>query len=512
MTSGRTPPHWSREGVVPADLPAAAHAYIAALPKGQLMAFPLVRLDTLGIPVWVVALFTDEPALRGIMPYGVGYGETDAQAVLGALGEIAEMVFPALGSRNRRRVRGSWQSLSANLGGRAVADPLTLCLPAGSPVGRETMLDWVEAVRASDGETVLVPIDVAACSRRELAGGYEPFTTLISNGLGAGPDLAWATSHGLFELLQRDGNGLVFRALDQGAVLDLGDDTPPEARKMLAAFAQAGIHILPKFASDEFGFCNLYCVGHEADFSSAPTPIMLTACGEACHPDRTAAFRKAMTELAASRARKAFAHGPEALAGRVAPASYVKRFMARSGGNAKAGETRALAAMLDWSGKSASELGEWLAPTLFRTASVKPFADLPTAPDLDAGARLALAQTRLADAGLETLYVDMSPPDRGIAVVKVIVPGLEVETMSYGRIGERNTAKLLSRDHPLICRDPVSETRQPVRLTPAALDRFGFQPLFDYALARDIVGPLYPLYREPEAHHAAAARSVGAAA
>ena len=59
------------------------------------------------------------------------------------------------------------------------------------------------------------------------------------------------------------------------------------------------------------------------------------------------------------------------------------------------------------------------------------------------------------------LYVDCSPRDGAVGVVKVIVPGLEVETMSYYRIGERNTRKLLERDSPLIRFGEPSETRAP---------------------------------------------------
>ena len=76
--------------------------------------------------------------------------------------------------------------------------------------------------------------------------------------------------------------------------------------------------------------------------------------------------------------------------------------------------------------------------------------------------------------------------------------------MSYHRIGERNARKLLERDHPLIRFGEETGTLRPVRLTPEALDRFGGRrPLLDTALVDSIVGPLYPLYREPEAHHAA---------
>lgn len=106
-------------------------------------------------------------------------------------------------------------------------------------------------------------------------------------------------------------------------------------------------------------------------------------------------------------------------------------------------------------------------------------------------------------AGFDILYVDMSPADRPVTVVKVIVPGMEVETMSYYRIGARNTEKLLALDSPLIQfgREERAALRR-IRLSPADAERLD-HPMFDTAAADRLVGPLYPLYREPEAHHVA---------
>lgn len=495
---------------LPPNLGPAARAYLDAFPAGEVVAFPLTPLDRVGLPVWVVALFPDTPALDGIMPYGVGYGATDEEAVLGALGEIAEMVWPTLTLGGRAKICGSYAELTMSLGERAVADPLTLCLPAGSPVDRDTVLEWVEARRWRDGSTVLVPIDLAAYSARELSPGYVPFTTIISNGMGAGADLDWAIGHGLCEILQRDGNGLLFRALDQGLVIDLPDEVAPSTQAMLDRFAAAGIMLLPKFATDQFGMPNLYCVGVDAGGREPASPIMTTACGEACHPDRTRALEKAVAEFAASRVRKAFAHGDRALAASVAPVGYVERFMARAGGAAKSTDSRAFRAMRDWIGRDAGELRGWMEGSVLSVRGHKDFSTLPTSDAPSGRARGAIARDRVEAAGFDILYVDMSPADGAVSVVKVIVPGMEVETMSYYRIGERNTAKLIERDSPLIRFGEASETLRPVRLTNKARARFGGQPLFDTALADRIVGPLYPLYREPEAHHVAWAKSQGA--
>jgi ribosomal protein S12 methylthiotransferase accessory factor len=160
--------------------------------------------------------------------------------------------------------------------------------------------------------------------------------------------------------------------------------------------------------------------------------------------------------------------------------------------------------MRHWTDVDAATLRAWLADTMLAERSRSAFADLPRADVPDARARGQLAKEAVEAAGFDILYVDMSPADASVAVVKVIVPGMEVETMSYYRIGERNVAKLVALDSPLVSfGGEESATRRPVRLTDEAMTRLGGQPFFDTALADEIVGPLYPLYREPEAHHVA---------
>jgi len=496
---------------LPADLPPAARQYLESFPAGDVVSFPLTALDTSGVPVWVVALFPEDAGLDGIMPYGVGYGLTDADAVLGGLGEIAEMVYPTLSLGARAKTRGSYAELARSLGERSVADPLTLCLPAGSPVGRDTVLEWVEAKRWADGTTVLVPIDLAAYSSKELSPGYRPFTTIISNGMGAGPDLDWAVGHGLCEILQRDGNGLLFRALDRGVTLDLPADPPAQVADLMARFAAGGIRAIPKFATDEFGLANVYCVGRDAAEPAAP--IMATACGEAAHPDAAAAVAKAVAEYGASRARKAFAHGPRVLADQVAPPGYVDRFMAQAGGAAKSSDPRAFAEMRRWTRTDAATLRDWMAGNVLAERSSKPFADLPRADVPDGRARGALTRAAVERAGFDILYVDMSPAGGDLACAKVIVPRMEVETMSYHRVGERNARRLLDMNSPLIARSggEGSDRRLPVRLTEEATERLGGPVWFDADAADAAIGPLYPLYREPEAHHVAHADAQGAA-
>ncbi|WP_245442588.1 YcaO-like family protein [Methylobacterium terrae] len=487
---------------LPERLPDAVRAYLDVLPPGRIVGFPLAPLDRTGVPCWFVSLFLDDPYFVGAMPSGIGYGATDDEAIIGSVAEIAENLMPSLALIPRKKERASYHDLVRVFGAGSVADPLTLGLPAGSPVNRDTVLEWTGTVRARTGETVLMPLDLAATDYFELSPGYEPFTNLITNGLGAGPDVEFALGHGLLELLQRDGNGLLFRALDQGVMLDVSEGLGPETRGMLDRLEALGIRAMPKFATDQFGFTNVYCVGYDVDASRTPAPIALSACGEACDPDRERALRKAILEFQAARVRKTFGHGPLELARSITPPGYVDAFIEKALPSLDLEEGRALAAMLDWIGEPAETLRGFLTETVYSERGTKRFTDLPTQAAPTGQDRARIARERLEGQGFDVLYVDASPPGGGVGIVKAIVPGLEVETMSYYRIGERNTRKLIERDHPLIRFGQESESLRPVCLTPEALERFGGQPLFDVALADEIVGPLYPLYREPESHHA----------
>ncbi len=486
---------------LPPDIPEAARAYVDSMPGGRVELFSLTDLDRTGVSCWnAIFLNADGSRWHGVTPHGVGYGVDDASAIIGTTGELAEAVHSATEIQRCPRRTGSTAALKAELGSRAVQDPLTLCLPAGSDVTADTTLEWVPAHRWPGGETVWLPIDIAACSVGDLTPGYVPFTTPITNGLGAGPTLDFAIGHGICELLQRDGNGTGFRAMDRGITLDLGDGlADPRTRVLLDRLSALGIEVIPKFATTEFGTANVYCVGAERDGVPAAYPIMVTAAGEAASLDREHALRKAVFEFAAARMRKVFSHAPLADIARVAPPGYLDRFRAY---HSLAGEeSRALQEMVRWLGMDQPTLKGLLAGTVLSRQSTQRFDTLPTwdGPLSGTGLVQELAQ-RFATQGMEILYFDWSPPHApGVHVVKAVVPGLEVETMSYHRIGERGVRKLLERGSPLAGMGDPPPGAAPVRLPASA----NLGPCWlDITEVDRIVGSLYPLYREPEVHSA----------
>lgn len=491
--------------VLPPHLPDAAIAYIESMPEGRVELFPLSPLDRTGVSCWnAIFLNADGTRWHGVVPHGVGYGVDDDGAIIGTTGELAEAVHSATAIWRLPRRVATYDALAAELGARSVADPVSLVLPAGSPVEGRTTLEWVAAYRWPGGETVWVPMDVAACSVGDLQPGYHPYTTPITNGLGAGPTLEFAIGHGLGELLQRDGNATLFRAMDRGVALDFAADEPHDARtrSLLDRMDALGIDAIPKFATDEFGVANVYCVGAERDGVDAAYPIMVTAAGEAASLDREHALRKALFEFAAARVRKVFSHARLDDIAAVAPPGYLDRFRRfhTLGGE----ESRSLRAMVDWLRLDQPAMKAMLADTVLSRRSTKRFSELPTWSGPLSGAGLVEELARRFSAyGMDILYLDLSPPGAaGVHVVKTVVPGLEVETMSYHRIGERGVRKLLERNSPLVGMGEPPPGAARVRMSADAETLLDGPAWLDIAEVDRIVGTLYPLYREPEVHSA----------
>jgi YcaO-like protein with predicted kinase domain len=450
---------------------AAVESYRRALAGGELLLFPITALDRTGVPVWSATRLGPDGAVAN----GIGYGATDVEAQRSALGEAAEAAAAAAALRRLPRVRGTF----AGLADRGAVDPVAQCLEAGSDYDARRELAWVPARRWRTGEPVLLPEEAVATSPAQLTRD-PPLFTPITNGMGAGDRVERAVLHGLLELVQRDGNSVSQRALDTGVAVT-GAGGP----------VLDGIDVIVKACEAEEGIANVIAVGAERDPGAVPFPLCVTGGGEAAHPDRGRAVRKAVLELCASRARKAFVFGPEALVARVAPERYLR--WARTVDAARE-EPRALAATRAWLRLDARALIGRIADPVLRIRATVPLAALPHDPGPDDPAAL-LPRVLERLEGLDVLWVDLSPPGGEIRVAKVIVPGLEVETASYGRIGERNLRRLLARDSPLVGHGApppgALAVHRPAGARPAWLHRERLDAL---------VGELYALYREPARH------------
>lgn len=472
----------------------AVERYLASFPP-QVVEFPVVGLDVLDVPLHSAALPTSPRHPGGS---GLGYGATGEEARVGALGEMAEMALSVRAHEQVERVEASYAELVGKQGSGRVQDPRTLCLEAGSHYDDDRVVQWLPMTRLRDGETVLVPAELVASAPQDLPGDPPPegwLTTVITNGQGAAFDPAQAVTHALLEVLQRDGNATTFRSMDRGVVVDLDGLRDPDALALLERLDAAGIDVVVKLASTDFGIVDVHAVGCSRD-ASEPVPVMATACGEAAHPDRDAAVRKALHEFAAARSRKAFMHGPLDLVRGATPPGYLDDWLDGHPPERLVEEDRALQAMLGWARSGTPALVELLQDRVLARHSSVRLVDLPTWDGDDLNAHVVDA---LHAAGLDVL-VDVQPSQGDAVAVKVLVPGLEVETMSYGRIGERGVHRLLEHETGLVTVGPDPGGWARVHLTAQAQERLGGPAWFDLEGAQRQVGALYALYREPGRH------------
>jgi ribosomal protein S12 methylthiotransferase accessory factor len=267
------------------------------------------------------------------------------------------------------------------------------------------------------------------------------------------------------------------------------DHLPVAVVALMDRLAEHGVEPVLKHAGTELGVCSTYVMGLDDDLS---VPIRLTAGGEAAHPFAEVSLTKALLEYANSRARKAFCFGGGDQVRAVAPPDYWDRLPEVTG------EPRALAAMTRWRDLPPQQLRDLTAPDRSRSIGYDAIM-VDAAPDLSQPDELL---RYLLDhlCGHDVLATSIERD--GVVVAKTIVTGLEVETLSYGRIGELGAAKSLTLDLDLVrIQDQPSDSHHDrVCLTPEAEERLGGPAWYSYATAERIVGPLYPLYREPPRH------------
>lgn len=490
----------------------AADVYRRFLAGCNLQIFDISSLDRIGIPIYLAAL----RGVGGFLNNGVGYGNTSTEALVGALGEMSETYHVHLALQTAGACESiSYSQMVHHFGADQVIDPLTLCLSAGYAYHEKLPLRWVAVTRLVDGARCWAPRETVAFSgfsydlrssnvELQSTEAYAKLFPPITCGLGAGLTNAQALSHGILELLQRDGNCTSFRAMDQGIDVELDLIESEEIKATLLHLESIGLRVRAKLASTEFGLVNLYVIAEPINggCSSEAFPLLATACGEAVHQNRERALRKALHEFISSRSRKIFMHGAIDSVAELAPFDYVENNLKAA--HHELEEPKALKEMAGWLSKSQAELVGLLRDTVFSSKKIVKFSSLPSTPDNNVWSsndRLADVTKRLATQNIAVYYFDGSPDGAdGPKVVKAIAPGLEGETLSYWRIGERGAKRLLAGPSGLVSQNHPQAQHVLVPLRPAAQEALGGPVFFKVPEWEKILNGHYPLYREPSPH------------
>lgn len=340
----------------------------------------LTGLDTLGIPVFAAI----RPMGRSLSTQQ-GKGLTPLAAKVSALMESLEtwsaehVALPV--------VRGSVREL----GDRAV-DVRKLPRPRGR-LDRDARWRWVRGFALGAAREVLVPEQAVSLDTTRI--GAKPVFDMSSNGLASGNVLVEAIVHGLCEVIERDAEATWRRAGgDRRVVLDT---LPDSCRSLVAQITRTGARVFVWDLESDTGVCVIGAAIVEDPREPAWRPLgFYQGFGAHCLPE--IAIARALTEAAQTRLTY-IAGGRDDFF----PFDYER-----------ATDPELLA-----------EIWERLAAPCDDPAL---FDDLPRIEAPSLGVALEELVARVDDA----IVVDLTHPELGVPVVKVLVPGRATDIEAMG--------------------------------------------------------------------------------
>lgn len=351
--------------------------------------------DRVGIPVF--SIDRQETAL-GVPKYYNGKGVTRDQAEASCVMEALER-YCAEQRESDEVVYGTYEQACDVM---MTVDPKDLILPL--PILDRYMTEeiaWVEGSEMFRGCPVWVP--ACAVYYPYYPDGDLQLFRFHTNGIASGNTMEEAVLHALFEDIERDAWSIAeFRDLSNGdIVVDREDSVPAQ---LIRKFAEHGIEIHLKDLTSDIG---IPTIGAAADDVETKDPEMLTI-GVGTHLNPEIAAVRAITEVAQSRATHK--HG--------AKINAQLQKVTRDMGYDRIKEVNRM-----WFGESQ------------RKIRLSEIPDLSTPYVLD---DIEVVLGKLMDAGFQSVIaVDLTRPEIGVPVVRMIVPGLEVSTMDPEREGGR---------------------------------------------------------------------------
>ncbi|HVG63543.1 MAG TPA: YcaO-like family protein [Hyalangium sp.] len=255
---------------------------------------------------------------------------------------------------------------------------------------------WIEGRSLADGGSRWLPYELV---HTDFTLPFPPGSgsfVMSSSGLASGNHLAEAISHGLCELIERDAATLWwFRGREEKLAtrVDLDTVDDPACREVLGKYRSAGVAVSVWDITSDVGVAAFRCViaAREPELQRRIGPM----AGFGCHPAREIALLRALTEAAQSRLTLISGARDDMLSQRLDTQTYLGRL------------------------RQFHE--HWEEP-----GQRRPFGAVPTYESDTLEGDVAWTLERLRAASLpDAVVVDLSKPELGTAVVRVVVPGLE---------------------------------------------------------------------------------------
>lgn len=393
----------------------------------------ITGLDTLGIPVFSAV----RPGSKMQFTVHSGKGLTPGAALASALMEAIE-VATAETVTDRLPVR---MAAAREFDGENVryVHPMEVFFALPGDAGMDDLvLRWVEGYDIAEDTPVWVPADFVHLGETD---SPLPGRLRDTNGLASGNTLEEAVYHGLAEVVERDACLLhYFLTADLGLGPRSGWQVPrrialatlPSAgRELSERIVAAGLRLHLLDMTVDLRVPVIRALIEESSWPRARTHAndgRIWFCGAGAAPSAEVAMLRAITEAAQSRAVNiqgtredldvSWGEGhPSGRGGQPDPE-----------GRERAGVVRRRGFELSWMWHR-----RFRRVVLDDDAATVPFGELPDRVEDDVSADIRFVLARLASVGCHrVIVVDLSIPPTGLAVVKVLVPGLPLSASPVG--------------------------------------------------------------------------------
>ena len=373
----------THRAVPPEETLQAAEAKLPA--AGITRVADITDLDRIGIPVFSsIRPMAD----RGAISVYNGKGATPTEARVSAMMEGLERYSAEV--RDRELAVACFSHLEGAL------DPRDLILPEDADP--EALIPWIPGWDMINEEEILVPANAVF---HPLPSDYRRLFRTNTTGLASGNAIEEAIFHGLAEIIERDAWALVEAARHTGPLIqNIEDDL---AQGLMDKFAAAGVDVYLRDITSDIGVATCAAA---ADDVRLRDPTLLTT-GMGTHTSSKVAVLRALTEVAQSRLTQI--HG-----------------------------AREDATLADFRKRIGYERTKKLNSHWFDGSEKRSFAAVPSFESDDFLLDIRHMLAKLQQAGLDrAVVVDLTRPEIGIPVVRVIVPGLEMSAVDPERVGKR---------------------------------------------------------------------------
>lgn len=290
---------------------------------------------------------------------------------------------------------------------------------SGRPLQPHDQILWVEGTDILSGNPIMVPYEMVHLNFRfplPTGSGYFPGN---SNGLASGNHLLEAINHALGEVIERDATTLwdcLNEQAQEKTKIDLTTIEDEACKDLLKKYHQADVLVGVWESTTDIGIPSFIC----RIIQNAPPPHhhFRPATGMGCHPNRNIALKRALTEAAQS--RLTFIAGARDDMPRHEYTQHLQEDMYHS-----------------WRRK------------IEKTTYHRPFLEGPNFQSPSIAQDIDWQLTRLKAVGItQVIVVNLTRKEFEIAVVKVIIPGLEGIASSRSYIYGARAQNILKQNHP----------------------------------------------------------------